>query len=152
MKKTIKLFALLVLALFATTTLWSCDNDHEELVGSSELPATALKFINTYYPAAKVASIVKDKDDHLHEYEVTLSNVHKLTFDSKGEWQKVDAPMGQTIPSGFYPSAIDQYVLESAGALGINEISKEKYGFEVDLINGLELKFNLEGVFIGIDQ
>ena len=34
----------------------------------------------------------------------------------------------------------------------IKSASKEKYGWEVELANGLELKFNAAGKFVGIED
>lgn len=146
MKKILRLIPML-LACVAATAMWSCSDDKDEPVSSNELPAVAKTFLNTYYPSVKVVSTQKDKD----EYDVTLANGHSVDFNKNGEWTDVDAPAGETVPTGFYPSAIDTYINESAGGYGINEISREGSGFEVELVTGLDLLFNNDGAFIGYD-
>lgn len=143
MKKLLKILPLVLVALFATT-LWSCsDEDDNKVVSNTELPATAKAFLDQYYPSIDYIT-VKEKSD----YEVALKNGHSVEFNKDGEWKDVDAPKGQTIPSGFYPSAIDTYVAENEGGATINEISKKSYGFEVDLTNDKDLEFDKDGAFL----
>lgn len=148
MKKLLKFLPFLLVALMVTA-FWSCSDDNDDNnkeIPNSELPQPAKEFLDTYYPSISYTTI-EDKDD----YEVYLANNHEVEFSKAGDWKDVDAPMGQQIPSGFYPSAIDTYVEENGNA-GINEISKEGYGFEVKLVTGTELRFSADGTFMGIDK
>lgn len=148
MKKTaLKLLPLLLMTVL-TTALWSCDDDNDEVITSNELPVQAKTFITQYFPTAKVVTAQKDKD----EYDVVLSDGTKIEFDRAGEWQDVDAPMGVTIPTGFYPAAIDTYLTDNLITAGINEISKEKGGYEIELTTGTELHFSADGSFIRTNQ
>ncbi|MDE6681321.1 MAG: PepSY-like domain-containing protein [Muribaculaceae bacterium] len=147
MKKFLKFLPVLLAGILAIS-LWSCDDDKDEPVAYDELPAAAQTFLTTYYPSVKTVSVTKDKD----EFDVVLANGHKVDFNKQGEWQDVDAPMGQTIPTGFYPSAIDDYVANMANNAGINEISKIREGYEVETLTGLEIHFSSEGNFIGYDN
>lgn len=142
--KLLPLFFVAVLALGAT----SCSDDKDEPVPSAELPVKAKEFVSTYFPTATITLTTKDKD----EYEVFLSEGTRIDFNKAGEWKDVDAAAGKTIPSGFYPSAIDANVAEISADAGINEISKESYGYEVELLSGIDMKFNHEGAFISFDR
>lgn len=134
----------MLVAVFSTM-LFSCSDD-DEPVAPSDLPQQAKTFLASYYPDVDIVSVIKDDN----EYDVILANGHSIDFDKSGLWQDVSAPMGQTVPKGFYPAAIDAYV-DGLGApvSGINDISRISGGFEVELSNGLELFFNAEGAFIG---
>lgn len=147
MKKFLKFIPLVLVALFATT-LWSCSKDDDGGPAPlTELPATAKTFLSTYYPSVEYKAY---KDDN--GYDVVLSNGQKVDFDSKGEWYEVEATIpGQTIPTGFYPAAIDTYVSENYSGAGIREISKEVYGFDVELVQNIDLKFDTAGNFISVD-
>lgn len=136
---------LLAVISFAVT---SCDENEDNFISEKELPSSAKSFIATYFPSVEVMTTQKDKD----EYEVTLSNGTVIDFDKSGEWKDVDAAMGQTVPTGFYPAAIDTYVAENYAGSGINEISKERRGYDVDLTTGQDLVFDPQGVFIAIDK
>ncbi|MDE5975179.1 MAG: PepSY-like domain-containing protein, partial [Muribaculaceae bacterium] len=85
------------------------------------------------------------------EYNVNLSDGTDIEFNLSGEWTDVDAIIGVTLPTGFYPSAIDMYISENIPGGGINEISRNVNGYEVELVDGQDLIFNLEGIFIGMD-
>lgn len=128
--------------------MWSCDDDKDEPISSNELPTQAKSFITQYYPSASIVSTKKDKD----EYEVVLSEGTRIDFNKSGEWTDVDAVVGKTIPTGFYPAAIDTYVNDNLGGVGINEISKETRGYDVELLTGTDVYFSYEGVFIGYDR
>ena len=145
MKKIYRFIPLVLVALMGVA-LWSCsDDDEPEIV--ENLPASAKTFLATYYPSANILSVTKDKD----EYDVRLSNGHSVEFNKSGEWTDVDAPAGQTIPGGFYPAAIDEYISASYANSGINEISRIDRGYEVELLNTIDLYFSTDGSFIGVD-
>lgn len=145
MKKIYRFIPLALVALMGVA-LWSCsDDDKPEIL--ENLPSSAKTFLATYYPSVNIISVTKDKD----EYDVRLSNGHSVEFNKSGEWTDVDAPAGQTIPGGFYPAAIDEYISTSYANSGINEISRIDRGFEVELLNSTDLYFSTDGSFIGID-
>lgn len=147
MNKFLKLLPLFFVAVLAFGAV-SCSDDKDEPVPSAELPVKAKEFISTYFPTATITLTTKEK----HEYEVTLSDGTRIDFDKAGEWKDVDAAAGKTVPTGFYPSAIDENVAEVSPEAGINEISKENYGYEVELLSGVDMKFNHEGAFISFDK
>lgn len=138
--RTIRIIAKVVLIVFVAIlafSLSSCSDDDDQPVDLTELPVSAQTFISTYYPGAGVSSAVVSGS----EYEVVLDNGTTIDFNMGGEWLEVTAPLGQTVPSGFYPSQIDSYVRQYGNGFGINEISKENYGYEVELVSGVELQF-----------
>lgn len=154
MKKTLTILSLLFVCLFGTTALWSCDDDEkEEPAFSSELPGSANAFLDTYYPGIKVAYVNIDKDNGKTTYDVSLNNGHQIEFSATGEWLDVDAPEGQAIPSGIAPQAIVQYLATNyAGSDVINEISRESYGYNVELANHVDLMFSSTGEYLGVDK
>lgn len=145
MKKMFKLLPLLLIAVLGLT-FQSCDDDKDEAIQSSQLPSNAKEFINQYFPSLQIVSSQKDKND----YEVILSDGTSIDFNKKGEWTDVDAALGKSLPTGFYPAAIDSYIAQNFQGLGINEISKDKRGYEVELVTGTEMMFSYDGTFIGI--
>lgn len=149
MKKFVKFIPVLLIALVGSMMLWSCDNDDtDDVISTGAIPTAAKAFIEEYFPTANIISATKDKN----EYEVILSDGTHIDFNKSGEWTAVEAPVAMTVPTGFYPADIDAYIEQNYPESGINEISKEKRGFDVELTTGIELVFNSEGSFIGIDK
>ena len=144
-----KLYCILPMLLVAVLSmaLWSCSDD-DEPVPVTKLPSSAQTFLNTYFDNVDIISVTKDKDD----YEVLLSNGYSVEFNTSGEWTDVDAPVGKTVPAGFYPAAIDTYISSAYSGSGINEISRIDRGYEVELLNGTDLYFSADGTYIGIDR
>lgn len=137
----------MLLVAVLSIALWSCSDD-DEPVPVTKLPSSSQTFLNTYFDNVDIISVTKDKDD----YEVLLSNGYSVEFNTSVEWTDVDAPVGKTVPTGFYPAAIDTYISSAYSGSGINEISRIDRGYEVELINGTDLYFSADGTYIGIDR
>ena len=104
MKKIVRILPILLIALAGSMLFWRCgDDDKDEPISYVNLPAQAKSFLEQYFPSASVISTQKDGN----EYEVTLSEGTRIDFNKDGEWIDVEAAIGKTIPSGFYPAAID---------------------------------------------
>lgn len=149
MKKILKILPMLLIAVLGIA-LSSCDNDKDEPISSSQLPSKATEFIGQYFPSAQIISSQKDKN----EYEVMLSEGTRIDFNKDGEWTDVEAANSKILPTGFYPAEIDSYIAQYFQGLGINEITKVKRGFEVELNTGTEMVFAADGSFIeiGVDR
>ena len=148
MKKILKFLPIFLVGFVAAIAFTACDDDDDDPITATELPANAKAFLNTYFPGVDIVTATKDKD----EYDVALGNGYSVDFDKAGEWKDVDAPVGETVPSGFYPAAIDTYLTEHNPGDGINEISKDKSGYDVDLVSGIDVVFNADGVFVRYDK
>ncbi|EKY12580.1 hypothetical protein HMPREF9075_00295 [Capnocytophaga sp. oral taxon 332 str. F0381] len=127
----------IVLLIGALALLQSC---------GPSLPKPANEFIKTYFPQAKVQEV--EKEDHNGGFEAKLSDKTEIKFDQAGNWTQVDGEDGNTIPTGFFPQSIDDYVRQK-GFL-IEGIKKTNTGYKVDLIGShTDLYFNHNGDLIG---
>lgn len=149
MKKFLKFMPLLLVAVLGFAT-WSCsdDDDKDKPLVVNMLPDQAKEFVAKYFPSAAIVAAKTDGK----EYDVALSDGTQIEFDSAGQWLDVDAPRGGYLPSGFYPEGIDEYISLNYNGFGINEISKETGGYDVELVNGVDLKFDADGQFISLDR
>lgn len=146
MKRFIKYLPGLLLMCLAVFVVSSCSDEDSEHIAGTQLPKEANAFLNIYYPAVKIAKVVQENENGAKVYNVTLSNVHKIIFNATGNWLEVDAPAGQNVPRGFYPQAINVYLVENEGSWEIiNSISRETYGYEIVLISGKTLDFTSDG-------
>ncbi len=149
MKKIVLKLSMLLAVAF---TLVSCEK--EELIKEENLPSIANTFLNEHFKEIRVVSVVKEKEGISGlEYNVVLENGIDITFDDKGQWKDVEARI-DTNPlttTSFILTPIVNYVGTEYPSATINGIEKEKNGFDVELTNGIDLKFNAEGVFQRVD-
>ena len=111
-----------------------------------DLPQKAQTFITTHFSGVEVLSATVDDD-----YEVYLANGAKVEFTLQGEWKEVKCP-GSKVPAAIIPSAISKYVKTNFPNNAIIKIDKKYSGYEIELNNGLELKFDKNGNFLKIDD
>ena len=56
------------------------------------------------------------------------------------------------VPAAIVPAAIQQYVSAHFRGQVITKVDKERHGYDIELSNGMDLKFNRGGAFMGIDD
>lgn len=156
MKKAFEIFSIVLLCAMIGAVVWCCsddDDDNDEIaMGYDQLPEAAKTFISTYYGGVQVSRIEKDIELDGLEFEVYFANGHEVTFNSQGEWTDVDAPFGQSVPAGIVPEAISDYISANYPDSGVNEISRLSGGYEVELLDGVELLFDTTGNFTGFGR
>lgn len=124
----------------------------EKVIQVSNLPQTARNFISNHYANEKVALTKSEKEGLSSiEYKVILANGIEVEFDNKGNWTEVDAK-NFSVPQDIIPANIKSYVQKSFPENNIVQINKSKKGYEIELTNGIEVKFNKQGEFIKIDD
>jgi hypothetical protein len=92
-----------------------------------------------------------DREFADNDYTVYLDDGTKIEFNGSGKWESVKNHNGK-IPAGVVPTAIQGYISKHYPAFGIEKIEHKRYGYEVELTNDLDLKFDLNGRFVGIDD
>ena len=144
--KKILLSALAIATLAVTPTM-----AEDVAITAQKLPQEAQSFLKTHYAQNKVLSAMHDRDFTDNDYTVYLDDGTKIEFDGSGKWESVKNHNGK-IPAGVVPSAIQTYVAEHFPSLGIEKIERKRYGYELELTNDLDLKFDSRGKFVGIDD
>lgn len=145
MKKLLQLsFLLLLLA-----GLGSCER--RRALTRAQLPEVSQQFITEHFAGAEV-SFAKVETEFLDkEYKVVLADGTKLEFNRKGAWEKVDCKCG-TVPEEIVPRPILDYVAQQFAGHRITCIERDRRDYEVELDNGFELKFDLDGLLIDFDD
>ena len=142
-----KYFCLALMAMFMTS-VFACSDD-EETINPVSLPQTAQSFISQHFAGNDIKRVEKDNDHSGTEYKVYFADGYEVEFNASGEWTDVDAPAGRVVPAGVVPAPIAECVASKfPNDGGVNEISREYSGYDVELISGRDLKFNSEGVLI----
>ncbi|MFY0481987.1 PepSY-like domain-containing protein [Flavobacterium sp. PLA-1-15] len=139
----------ILLASFAMAS--SIMNAQEEIIKESELPASAVTFLATNFKNNPVRTVVKDTDMRKVTFEVKLNDGTEVEFNQKGEWKEVDGDK-KPIPTAFIPKTILDYVKTKYPNEQITHIDKGLRDYDVDLTNGLDLEFDLNGKFLRIDK
>jgi hypothetical protein len=135
MKKT--LITLYVALVSFTTAL--ADNDRA--IQFNQLPQAAQTFLNSHFKNAKIAMVTTERDWLSQEYNVVFVNGDKIEFDSKGNWENIECKR-TFIPQGAIPAAITKYLNENFPGTKVTEIDLDNRGYDVDLSNGMEIKFD----------
>lgn len=145
MKKLLQLsFLLLLLA-----GLGSCER--RRALTRAQLPEVSQQFITEHFAGAEV-SFAKVETEFLDkEYKVALADGTKLEFNRKGVWEKVDCKY-HAVPEEIVPRPILDYVAQQFAGNRITCIERGRRDYEVELDNGFELKFGLDGQLIDFDD
>lgn len=142
-----KLNRILFLLAFLAAALSNARAFDKYTIDRDELPQPAQEFLNEYFPKAKVSMIKVDK--HLlkkTDYDVKLTNGTKIEFNNSGKWTSVDCKTKE-VPQKLILKAIRNYVSKNFPQTFITSIEKKTSGYEIELNDGVELKFNLLGGF-----
>ncbi|MCM1152184.1 MAG: PepSY-like domain-containing protein [Muribaculum sp.] len=145
MKKILLLFALVIASLSA------CAGDkysHD----ASVLPTAAKTVLQKNFKA-RVNLVKIDKElGRVSEYEVILTDGSEITFDRNGNWKEVEVGRNKSVPSGFVLQPIQNYVKTNQKGARIVGIDKNRNGYEVELSNGVDIKFDNSGNFVRYDD
>ena len=134
MKKIVTL--LMSLAFFATIA-----NADDRPIDYEQLPSAAKSFIESDFPMQTISYITKDMDLLDTSYNVHFANGLEIEFNSKGEWKEISCATSP-IDSKYIPRQIIDAVATRWPGEKFKKIERYKYGYEVELTNSLELKFD----------
>lgn len=115
----------------------------------AEIPSEARHFLSDHFKSP-FHHAIKDIERNTITYEVVLNDNTEIEFDSGGNWKEVDGK-GKAIPYTFIQKQIIDYVKSEYPKEIITKIEVEPDKYEVELSNGLDLRFNAMGAFIKLD-
>ena len=142
----------IILIGFALMANMACADNDKVTNNINELPQVSRTFLSNYFNGNKVSHIKIDKDLFLIDsYDVILTDGTSVEFNRDGEWKEVKS-FQQNIPDILIPAEIRQYVSQNYPGQKIMTVERGKRKVSVDLANGLELKFDLNGNLIDIDD
>ncbi|SHF21967.1 PepSY-like domain-containing protein [Dysgonomonas macrotermitis] len=147
-----KKFSLIAICLLVAFTSSAFNLSNDRYVPASELPKNGKTLISTYFKDQNILTVEKDWS----EYEVILNNGVKIEFDSKGQWKDIDSNH-TTLPRdilNLLPKKAIGYINQNYADWQISEIKKERYGYQIELVNAggdIDLKFNSKGEIVKVD-
>ena len=81
-----------------------------------------------------------------------LTDGTEISFDRQGNWKEVETSAQKSVPSAFVPAAAQRYVKEQHKGQHIVGIERTRGGYDVELSNGIDIKFNDAGSFVKYDD
>ena len=81
-----------------------------------------------------------------------FADLSSVEFDRSGNWKQVKCKKGGAIPEAIIPTRILSYVKEAFPDQLIVKIERSRWGYEVEIQNGLELEFDKNCSFVRIDD
>ena len=116
------------------------------------LPTAARTVLKNNFKA-DVSVIKIDKDfGRVKEYEVILTNGSEITFDRSGNWKEIETSVSTAVPDKMVPQGIRSWIDKNQKKTRIVGIERTRSGYDVELSNGVEVKFNKNGHFIKYDD
>ena len=144
MKKTVT-FCLITLFVLLT----AC---RDKQVAPEQLPEPLKAFIQQNFPGQTVSYAEKDAELTGSKYDVVLADGTQIDFGTDNMWDKIECTMANPVPTALIPAPIVTHIQTQFPDAMILKIDKESYGYEVELANGLELKFNSQGALMEVDD
>ena len=137
-----KYFLMALMCLMSTSILAD-----DTPIPVEQLPEAARTFVQANFKGQKIVYAEKD----WNSFECRLKDGTKIEFTKKGAWKKIDRKK-DAVPAELVPEAIREYVKANFEDCTITKIDKERYGYDIELSNDIDLKFNYQGAFIGMDD
>lgn len=147
MKKQVLFVSAFLCMMFHSVSSFADDRN----IPVNQLPEPARKFVEATFPGQTISYATVDEDFAKKTYEVHLDNGVEIDFDNAGTWDKVDCHYS-AVPASLIPAAIAEYVKANFPGTQIVKIDKERYGYEIEFSNDLDLKFNSRGKLLYIDD
>ncbi len=120
-------------------------------ITAEQLPAAAQKFIKTHFSGSEFLYAKSDDGLFSREYKVVLAGGVSVEFAGDGEWKEVDTKYGE-VPAAIVPEAIRKQVARQFSGARIENIERDRRGYDVGLSNGLDLKFDRRFNLVEIDD
>ena len=137
-----------LVAVALSVSLISCAK--EEVIPVSQLPVEIKTYISTHFPSNTIVQVVKDFEGLTKTYDVMLSEQISLEFNRKNQIIDID---GKTaLPNSVIPEKIRQYVTANYPTNVITDWELDDLNQQIQLDNGLNLEFTMNGDFIRIDS
>ena len=147
MKKSVLFLSVLFCMMMQSVSSFANDT----FIPAEQLPAAAKAFIANTFPGQEISYAKVDTDFASKTYEVCLNSGIEVEFDKCGTWDKVDCNYN-AVPAHLIPASIAMYVKTQFADATVVKIDKDRNGYNVELSNELELRFNKHGQLIDIDE
>lgn len=145
-----KKFILTMMLMLGIVTAMSAADTYAH--DASVLPEAAKNTIKNNFKA-KVSVVKIDKTlGRIDDYDVTLSDGTEIEFDRSGNWKNVETSVNSSVPKGFLPKEAVTFINAKHNGKKVVGIEKKRYGYEIELSDGIDIQFDKNGKFIKYDN
>ena len=142
--------SIIVSVIFALVLLMTACSDKP--VVPEQLPVQVKTFIQQTYPGETITFAQKDLELTGWKYEIFLVDGTHIEFDTDDMWDKIESPVARPVPQQLIPAPIASHLQANFPGTVVTKIDKERNGYEIELANGMELKYNKQGVLREMDD
>ncbi|MDE5607749.1 MAG: PepSY-like domain-containing protein [Muribaculaceae bacterium] len=147
------MFRKLIIAAIAVLGISAAASARDGYTRDISILPTAARTVIADNFKAKVSVIKVDKSfGRVSEYEVILTDGTEISFDKAGNWENIEVRADGAVPAKFVPAAITKYIKDNQRGQKIVSIEREKNGYDIELTNGIEMKFSKDGTFLRYDD
>lgn len=149
----LKKIILVVISLVAAGALgyYLANLVRDRATSPEALPEKVFTFISEHFQDEKIAFAKEDRDLFKLTYEVVLTDGTKLEFRRNGDWKEIKRHR-VGIPEGIVPEKAAAKVNELYPNSVITKAEYDDNDLELELDNGLELKFDKSFNLTGLDR
>lgn len=140
----------IVSGIFALALLMTACSDKP--VVPEQLPTPVKTFIQQQYPGQTITFAQKDLELTGWKYEVFMADGTHIEFDTDDTWDKIESTMTNPVPTALIPAPIVAHLQANFPDAMVLKIDKERNGYEVELANGMEMKYNKQGALMEMDD
>lgn len=140
-----KKILLALVAVMAVFTVSARDSYSRDV---NVLPAAARTTLKSNFKS-DVNHIKIDKSlGRVSEYDVVLNDGTEITFDRSGNWKEIEVKRSGEVPAFFVPQLMAKYIGQYQKGSKIVGLEKKRTGYDVELSNGVEMRFDKDGKFV----
>lgn len=145
-----KLTCTLALSVLLTGMCCACDS-LDRPIGVDRLPEAARQTLASHFKDQPVAYASVDEELFGKEYTVVFSDGVKIDFSGSGQWEKIDAGRS-AVPSSVVPAPIRESIAARFPGRHVSQIERDRRGYEVELDNGMDLKYDRNFRLVEVDD
>ncbi|PWH86175.1 PepSY-like domain-containing protein [Brumimicrobium oceani] len=122
----------------------------DKIVYVDTLPEIIKDYVSIHFPEHFIKKAVTYKVGFKRSYKVFLNGKINLKFNNKGKAIEIES--GNKLPDSVVPTKLASFVTAYFPENSIVEWELERNAQEIELDNGLELAFDLNGDFINVEK
>lgn len=142
----------ILMAIVALVTVFAASARDSYSRDVNVLPASARTTLKNTFKADVSHIKIEKSLGRVSEYDVVMTDGTEVTFDRSGNWKDVEVKRGGEVPKALVPQLVKKYIDQYQRGAKIVGLEKNRSGYEVELSNGVEMRFDKDGKFVRYDD